>query len=161
MASHSGKVTIGHSKVWWEVGRWSEKPCHDIPFVVFFKIPYGWFSSFKTLSMKFDPYSREMVHWTPTTFVCGFWLVGNRVSYTLSTPYSLWNGYWSLKFSIIEHLHHISDHIHEWIRWIRLIKAPIPDQLLANWFTKSLLPPISWDVAMGSAVTKEQAISRA
>ena len=56
---------------------------------------------------------------------------------------------------------HISDHIHEWRRQRRLIKAPIPDQLLANWFTKSLLPPISRDVAMGSVVTEEQAISRA
>ena len=56
---------------------------------------------------------------------------------------------------------HISDHIHEWRRQRRLIKAPIPDQLLADWFTKSLLPPISRDVAMGSATTKEQATSRA
>ena len=53
---------------------------------------------------------------------------------------------------------HISDHIHG---WRRLIKAPISDQLLADWFTKSLLPPISRDVAMGGAVTEEQAISRA
>ena len=35
---------------------------------------------------------------------------------------------------------HISNHIHE---WRRLIKALIPDQLLADWFTKSLLPPIA------------------
>ena len=49
---------------------------------------------------------------------------------------------------------HISYHIHEWWRWRRLIKAPIPDQLLADWFTKSLLPPISWDVAMGGVVTE-------
>ena len=51
---------------------------------------------------------------------------------------------------------HISDHIHE---WRRLIKAPFPDQLLADWFTKSLLPPIARDVAMGGAVTKEHTIS--
>ena len=56
---------------------------------------------------------------------------------------------------------HIFDHIHEWRRWRRLIKAPIPDQLLADWFTKSLFPPIAQDVAMGGAVTKEKAISRA
>ena len=43
----------------------------------------------------------------------------------------------------------------------RLIKAPIPDQLLADWFTKSLLPPIARDVAMGGVVTKQQAISHA
>ena len=50
---------------------------------------------------------------------------------------------------------HISHHIHEWRRRRRLIKAPILDQLLADWFTKSLLPPIYRDVAMGSIVTKE------
>ena len=49
---------------------------------------------------------------------------------------------------------HISDDIHEWRRQGRLIKAPIPDQLLADWFTKSLLPPITRDVAMGGAVTE-------
>ena len=54
---------------------------------------------------------------------------------------------------------HISDHIHEWRRRRRLIKAPISDQLLADWFTKSLLPPISQDVAMGGAVIEEKAIS--
>ena len=54
---------------------------------------------------------------------------------------------------------HIYDHIHEWRRQRRLIKAPIPDQLLAYWFTKSLLPPIAWDVAMGSAITEEKSIS--
>ena len=56
---------------------------------------------------------------------------------------------------------HISDHIHEWRRRRRLIKAQIPDQLLADWFTKSLLPTIARDVAMGGAITEEQAISRA
>jgi hypothetical protein len=35
---------------------------------------------------------------------------------------------------------HISYHIHEWRRQQRLIKAVIPNQLLAKWFTKSLLP---------------------
>ena len=56
---------------------------------------------------------------------------------------------------------HISDQIHEWRRRCRLIKAPIPDQLLADWFTNYLLPPIARDVAMGGVVTKEQDISRA
>ena len=37
----------------------------------------------------------------------------------------------------------------------------IPNQLLAEWFTKSLLPPISRDVSMGGVVTEEEAISRA
>ena len=50
---------------------------------------------------------------------------------------------------------HISDHIHEWRRRRRLNKAPIPNQLLADWFTKSLLPPIARDVAMGGVVTEE------
>ena len=56
---------------------------------------------------------------------------------------------------------HISNHIHEWRRRCRLIDAPIPDQLLADWFTKSLLIPIARDVSMGGVVTEEQAISHA
>jgi len=56
---------------------------------------------------------------------------------------------------------HISAHIHEWRRRRRLIKATIPDQLLADWFTKSLLPQIARDIAMGGVVTEEQAIARA
>jgi len=42
-----------------------------------------------------------------------------------------------------------------------LIKVIIPDQLLEQWFTKSLLPPISCDVTMGSVFTGEEAISKA
>jgi hypothetical protein len=42
-----------------------------------------------------------------------------------------------------------------------MIKAVIPDILLAEWFTKSLLPSIAHDVAMGGAVIEEQAIDRA
>jgi hypothetical protein len=42
-----------------------------------------------------------------------------------------------------------------------MIKAVIPDILLVEWFTKSLLPPIARDVAMGGAVTEEQVIARA
>ena len=56
---------------------------------------------------------------------------------------------------------HISDHIHEWRRQRRLIKAPILNQLLADWFTKSLFRPIARDVAMGGAINEEWAISRA
>jgi hypothetical protein len=40
-----------------------------------------------------------------------------------------------------------------------MIKAIIPDILLAEWFTKSLLPLIARDVAMGDMVTEEQAIA--
>ena len=56
---------------------------------------------------------------------------------------------------------HIFDHIHKWIQRRRLIKAPIPNQILMDWFTKSLLPPIAQDVAMGGSITEEQAIARA
>jgi hypothetical protein len=35
----------------------------------------------------------------------------------------------------------------------------IPDQLLAEWFTKSLLPQIACDVSMGGVVTEEEAIA--
>ena len=56
---------------------------------------------------------------------------------------------------------HISDHIHEWRRRRRLIKAPIQDQLLVDWFMKSFFPPISLDVAMGGVATEEQVISHA
>jgi hypothetical protein len=54
---------------------------------------------------------------------------------------------------------HISDHIHEWRRRRRLIKAVIPNQLLAEWFIKYLLPQISHDVSMGGVVTEEEAIA--
>ena len=40
----------------------------------------------------------------------------------------------------------------------RLVKAPIPDALLENWFTKSLLLKISCDVAMSGAVIEEDII---
>ena len=42
-----------------------------------------------------------------------------------------------------------------------MIKSQIPEQLLVDWFTKSLLPPIAHDVSMGSDATKEQVISHA
>jgi hypothetical protein len=50
---------------------------------------------------------------------------------------------------------HISNHIHEWKQRQRMIKVIIPDILLAEWFTKSLLPPITHNVAMGGTVTEE------
>jgi hypothetical protein len=56
---------------------------------------------------------------------------------------------------------HIYDHIREWRRRRRLIKVSLPDQLLAEWFTKSLIGPIARDVSMGGVVTKEQVISHA
>ena len=42
---------------------------------------------------------------------------------------------------------HISDHIQEWRRWKRLIKAFIPLEFLLEWFLKSLLPYIVKDVS--------------
>ena len=56
---------------------------------------------------------------------------------------------------------HISNHIHEWRRRRRLVKAPIPDHLLANWFCKSLLPHISKYIGLSGAVTEDQCIFRA
>jgi hypothetical protein len=50
---------------------------------------------------------------------------------------------------------HISDHIHEWRRRRRLIKLELPDQLLAEWFTKSFVNEIGKDIAMGGVVTEE------
>ena len=38
------------------------------------------------------------------------------------------------------------------------MKAPILDALLEDWFTKSLLPKISCDVAMSGAVTEEDVL---
>jgi hypothetical protein len=42
-----------------------------------------------------------------------------------------------------------------------LIKLDLPDQLLAEWFTKSFVNKISHDISMGGVVTEEQAISHA
>ena len=46
---------------------------------------------------------------------------------------------------------YILDHIHEWRCIRRLVKVFIPDQILAGWFVKSLLPKI----------TEEQVIAQA
>jgi len=54
---------------------------------------------------------------------------------------------------------HISDHIHEWQRRHRMVNMYVPNQLLAEWFIKSLLPSITEDVAKGEVVTEEQAIT--
>ena len=42
---------------------------------------------------------------------------------------------------------HILDHIQEWRRWKRLIKAFIPSEFILEWFLKSLLPYIAKDVS--------------
>jgi len=56
---------------------------------------------------------------------------------------------------------HISDHIHEWRCRRRMVKTFVPDQLLAEWFIKSILPSIIEDVAKGGVVTEEKVIARA
>jgi hypothetical protein len=56
---------------------------------------------------------------------------------------------------------HIFDHIHEWRRRRRMIKADIPDQFLVDWFVKFLLPYIAKDVALSGVTTEEEAILRA
>jgi len=50
---------------------------------------------------------------------------------------------------------YISDHIHEWRRRRRLVKVFIPDQILVEWFVKSLLPKITEDVAKVGVVIEE------
>ena len=56
---------------------------------------------------------------------------------------------------------HISDHIQEWRRRKRLIKAFITPEFLLEWFLKSLLPYIENDVSTSGVQNKEQAIFRA
>ena len=56
---------------------------------------------------------------------------------------------------------HISYHIHEWRHHRRMVKTFFLDQLLAQWFIKSLLPSITKDVAKGVFITEEQVITRA
>ena len=55
---------------------------------------------------------------------------------------------------------HISDHIQEWHRWKRLIKAFILPEFLLEWFLKSLLPYIAKDVSTSGVQNEEQAIFR-
>ena len=56
---------------------------------------------------------------------------------------------------------HISDHIQEWRRRKRLIKAHIPGEFLLEWFLKSLQSDISKDVSLSRVFFEEQAIFRA
>ena len=55
---------------------------------------------------------------------------------------------------------HILDHIQEWYRWKRLIKAFIPPEFLLEWFLKSSLPYIAKDVSTSRFQNEEQAIFR-
>jgi hypothetical protein len=56
---------------------------------------------------------------------------------------------------------HISDHIQEWQRQKRLIKAKVPPKFLLEWFLKSLFPYISKDVSMSGVSSEEEEIFRA
>jgi hypothetical protein len=53
---------------------------------------------------------------------------------------------------------HISDHIQEWRKWQRLIKAYIPPEFMLEWFLKSLLPYISMDVSTSRVKSEEEVI---
>jgi hypothetical protein len=101
----------------------------------YIELPRGFFSDFNTLAMAFlTHYQLPIRYDTGTEILTSF----KQDSGT-----------------------HISDHIHEWRRRRRLIKLELPDQLLAEWFTKSFVNKIAKDIAMGGVVTEEQAISRA
>ena len=56
---------------------------------------------------------------------------------------------------------HISDHIQEWRRWKRFIKAFIPPEFLLEWFLKLLLPYIEKYFSTYGVQNEEQAIFRA
>jgi len=109
-------------------------------------------------------------------------LIGNAAKWFIELPSAAFFDFQSLAIAFLTHFQlpiryemgtelltslrqntatHISDHIHEWRRRRRLVKAPILDALLADWFTKSLLPKISCDVAMSKVVTEEDVIRRA
>jgi hypothetical protein len=95
----------------------------------YIKLPQGFLNDFNTLSMAFlTHYQLPIQYETEIKILISF-------KQSLAT--------------------HISDHIHKWRRRRRLIKVPLPDQLLSKWFTKSLIGPIAHDVTMGSVVTEE------
>lgn len=53
---------------------------------------------------------------------------------------------------------HICDLIHEWWCHQRMVKTYVPDQILAEWFIKSLLPSITEDVSKGGVVLKSKSL---
>jgi hypothetical protein len=101
----------------------------------YIELPRGFFSDFNTLAMDFLTHYQLSIHYD----------MGTKIL----TSFKQTKGT------------HISDHIHEWRRRRRLIKLELPDQLLAEWFTKSFVNEIGKDIAMGGIVTEEQAISHA
>jgi hypothetical protein len=103
-------------------------------------------------------------------------LTGSVVKWYIKSPRCFFTGFNTLAMAFLTHyqlsIHyemgikilssfkqnkatHISDHIHEWRRRQRLIKLELPDQLLAEWFTKSFVNDIGCDISMGGVVTEE------
>jgi hypothetical protein len=101
----------------------------------YIELPRGFFTDFNTLAMAFLTHYQLPIHYEMGTEILSSFKKNKAT--------------------------HISDHIHEWRRRRRLIKLDLPDQLLAEWFTKSFMNDISKDISMGGVVTEEQAISRA
>jgi hypothetical protein len=101
----------------------------------YIELPRGFFSDFNTLAMAFLTHYQLPIRYDTGTEIL--------------TSFKQSKGT------------HISDHIHEWRRRRRLIKLELPDQLLAEWFTKSFVNEIGKEISMGGVVMEEQAISRA
>jgi hypothetical protein len=98
----------------------------------YIELPQGFFSDFNTLAMAFlTHYQLPICYDTGTEIFTSF-------KQTKGT--------------------HISDHIHEWRRRRRLIKLELPDQLLAEWFTRSFVNEIGKDITISGVVTEERAI---
>jgi hypothetical protein len=101
----------------------------------YIELPRGFFSDFHTLAMAFLTHYQLLIRYDTGTDIL--------------TSFKQNKGT------------HISDHIHEWRRRRRLIKLELPNQLLAEWFTKYFVNEIGKDISMGGVVTEEQAISHA
>jgi hypothetical protein len=91
--------------------------------------PRGFFAEFNTLAMDFLTHYQLPIHYETRTNILSSFKQNKDT--------------------------HISDHIHEWRRRQRLIKLELPNQLLAEWFTKSFVNDIGHDITMGGAVMEE------
>jgi hypothetical protein len=56
---------------------------------------------------------------------------------------------------------HISNHIQEWRRWKRFIKAYIPPEFLLEWFLKSLFSYTSEDFSTSGVTSEEESFFKA
>jgi hypothetical protein len=95
----------------------------------YIELPRGFFADFNTLAMDFLTHYQLPIHYEIGTEIL------SSFKQTKAT--------------------HISDHIHEWRQRRRLIKLKLPNQLLAEWFTKSFVNDIARDIAMGGFVIEE------